>query len=249
MDLKEVEILDTAVGQHWYYRSKLAALLRLLGPAPRESLVDVGAGSGFFARALLEAGVVSAATCVDPFYTEDREEWVGGQPLRFRRAADGRGADLMLLMDVLEHVEDDQALLAEYVHAAPAGAEFILSVPAFRWMWSGHDVFLGHHRRYTLPEIETLAVRCGLVPVHAAYYFGFVLPLAMATRLPDMLSRMAGRRIEARNGLKRSGPLVNTVLGAISAAELPFLRWNRVAGLTCFVVARKPPRGRPAAWG
>src|SRR3712207_6668160 len=101
MDLKEQEILGGAVGAHWYYRSKLAALLRWVGElSPREGL-DVGAGSGFFSRELLGRPGAAAATCVDPGYEAERDETCAGKPLRFRREAGGADADVLLLMDVL----------------------------------------------------------------------------------------------------------------------------------------------------
>ena len=54
------------------------------------------------------------------------------------------------MMDVLEHVSDDVGLVREYAKRAKPGTRFVVSVPAFMWLWSGHDVFLEHHRRYTL---------------------------------------------------------------------------------------------------
>ena len=240
MDLKELDILGESIGEHWYYRSKLAALLRLMrGLAPRKAL-DIGAGSGFFARALLERTSLAEAVCVDPFYTADRDEVAGGKPLLFRRAAPSQGAELVLLMDVLEHVEDDVALLAEQVRAAPAGANFIISVPAFGWLWSGHDVFLGHHRRYTLRGLTNVAQRAGLVRVRGAYFFGLVLPLAAVTRLPDLVRRALGRALPAESQMKRQTSIVNAALSAICAAELPIFPANRIGGLTVFLHARKP---------
>jgi SAM-dependent methyltransferase len=240
MDLKEVDLLGEGIARHWYYRSKLAALLRLLrGTAPRRAL-DVGAGSGFFARALLERTALAEATCFDPFYESDRDETVAGKPLRFRRDADAAGADLVLLMDVLEHVDDDVGLLAAQVAAAPPGAEFVISVPAFGWLWSGHDVFLGHRRRYTLDAITDVARRAGLRTTQGAYYFGLVLPLAAVSRLPDVVRRARGQALPAQSQMRNQGALANAVLAAVCAAELPLLRFNRVAGLTVFLRARKP---------
>ena len=68
MDLKEEHLLGDQVGSHWYYQSKLAALRRAIADVPVTSVLDVGAGSGFFARALLADGKAQAATCVDPNY-------------------------------------------------------------------------------------------------------------------------------------------------------------------------------------
>ena len=54
MDLKEEDILGADIAQHWYYRSKAAALRRVVADVNPQRLLDVGAGSGFFSRHLLE---------------------------------------------------------------------------------------------------------------------------------------------------------------------------------------------------
>ena len=87
---------------------------------------------------------------MDIGYRQDRDETWCGKPIAFRRAIDHCQADLVLAMDVIEHVEDDAALISAYCDLAPRGTRFIISVPAFNFLWSAHDIFLEHHRRYTL---------------------------------------------------------------------------------------------------
>lgn len=239
MDLKEVEILGEAIAGHWYFRSKRAALLRLVDDLGSRRALDVGAGSGFFARALLERTAVETVTCVDPNYDAESDGTVADKPIRFRREAAAGDADLIVLMDVLEHVERDVALLAGYAEGAGPGTDFIISVPAMQWLWSGHDVFLDHHRRYTLGEIAAVARTAGLEVVEGMYYFGAVLPLAAVARVPGILSRLRGRPPEPRSSLRRHAAPVNAALTALCRAELPLMRHNRLAGLTVFLHARK----------
>jgi hypothetical protein len=70
--------------------------------------------------------------------------------------------------------------------------------------------------------------------VRGAYYFGFVFPLAAAIRL----ATRGGP--EPRSSLKKHGALINGLLTAACAAELPLFPANRLAGLSAFVLARKP---------
>jgi SAM-dependent methyltransferase len=236
MDIKEQDILGDRIGQHWYYRAKGAAMRRLLGAAPLRHVLDVGAGSGVFSRLLLEHGA-GAATCVDPGYAAESEEIHAGRPIRFVRNVGPGDYDLLLLMDVLEHVDDDVGLLREYADRAPAGARFLITVPAFQWLWSGHDLFLEHRRRYTLQQTEGVVARAGLTVVHGCYYYGFLLPLAAGRRLAGRLAG-ASRHV-AKSDLQLHSPLVNTALGAVCAAELGVFTANRVAGLTVLCLARK----------
>jgi 2-polyprenyl-3-methyl-5-hydroxy-6-metoxy-1,4-benzoquinol methylase len=189
MDLKESEILGDQVNSHWYYTAKAKALRCMLAAIKPRHVLDVGAGSGFFSRHLLANSGAETALCIDPNYPGDSDEFVDNKPLHFRTRLASIDADLVLLMDVLEHVDDDVGLLREYIDKVPAGAYFFISVPAFRFLWSGHDDFLEHKRRYTLAEVETLASKAGLAVVQSNYYFLAVFPIAATLRL---LQRLTG---------------------------------------------------------
>jgi SAM-dependent methyltransferase len=234
MDLKEEDILGADIGRHWYYRSKAAALRRMVGGLGPRRILDVGAGSGFFSRHLLAGSAAQSALCVDIGYASDRDDSESGKPVLYRRDTGPTDCDLVLMMDVLEHVDDDRGLVRHYAAKVPPGAHFLVTVPAFRFLWSGHDVFLEHKRRYRLGEIEAAVRDAGLDVVRGAYFFGSVFPLAAAVRLATR------GRSAPRSSLKKHDPLINGLLSGICAAELPLFPVNRLAGLSAFVLARKP---------
>ncbi|WP_095125578.1 bifunctional 2-polyprenyl-6-hydroxyphenol methylase/3-demethylubiquinol 3-O-methyltransferase UbiG [Pseudomonas sp. Irchel s3a12] len=236
MDLKETDILGDAINEHWYYCSKAAATRRLLGDAPISRILDVGAGSGFFSHHLLTHTDAREAWCVDISYPADSSATTAGKPVHYRRGIETIEADLVLLMDVLEHVDDDLGLLKMYVDKVPSGSRFLMTVPAFQFLWSGHDDFLEHKRRYTLAQFETLACDAGLTVQRGAYYFGAVFPIAAALRLLPQ----GAQAQTPRSQLKRHHPLVNGVLKTLCSLELPLMGINRLAGLSVFVLARKP---------
>lgn len=239
MDLLEQDVLGDSIGEHWYYRSKRCAVLSLLGERSPRSVLDVGAGSGFFAREILRATAAERAVCVDPNYPAERDEQEGGKPILFRRGIDGTDADLLLLMDVLEHVDDDAGLLGEYVRLARPGSTVLISVPAFRWLWSGHDVFLGHRRRYTVRQLEAVARECGVAIDRSCYFFASVFPIAALRRLPAAIGQAwTGREPEARSDMRRHGAAVNAMLSGLCRTELPVFRHNRLFGLTAFLLGQ-----------
>ena len=237
MDIKEQAVLGDRIGQHWYYRAKGEAMRRLLGKRPIRHVLDVGAGSGVFSRMLL-AGGAGQATCVDPAYDEETEEVEAGKPIRFVHGVGQTDADVVLLMDVLEHVDDDAGLLAEYAAKAGPGARFLISVPAFKWMWSGHDVFLEHRRRYTLKMLQDTVRKAGLVPVQGCYFYGLTLPLAAGRRAVRRLVE-SGTPV-AKSDLQQHSPVVNAVLYGICRLEMALFSRNRLAGLTVFAIAERP---------
>ena len=233
MDLKEEDILGADIGRHWYYRSKAAALVRATRRLPFRHILDVGAGSGFFSRHLLARTAAQSALCVDIGYAADRDEALAGKTVRYRRKIGPTECDLVLMMDVLEHVDDDCGLVRDCVDKVPSGAHFVVTVPAFQFLWSGHDVFLQHKRRYRLAGLERVLRDAGLHVVRGSYYFALIFPLAAAVRL-------LCRRSPSRSTLVPHGALANTLLSAACAAELPIMPINRLAGLSAFVTARKP---------
>lgn len=234
MDLKEEDILGDDIGRHWYYRSKAAALRQAVWDVAPRKILDVGAGSGFFSRHLLTHTEARQALCVDIGYRNDAEDEVDGKKVVYRRDIGTTDCDLVLMMDVLEHVDDDRGLVKLYADKVPSGAHFLVTVPAFRFLWSGHDVFLEHKRRYRLPEIEAVMRDAGLTVITGAYYFGFIFPLAAAVRLASR------NTTEPRSSLSKHDALTNGILTAICAIERPFFSFNRLAGLSAFVLARKP---------
>ena len=237
MDLKEEEILGDQIGSHWYYRAKRAALLRnLRGLAPKE-ILDIGAGSGFFSRSLLAETSAGRATCVDIGYLGDRDEIWHGKPIAFRRGITRSQADLVLAMDVIEHVEDDAALIRSYCDLVPARTRFIISVPAFNFLWSAHDVFLEHYRRYTLRSLEAAMRKGGLVVDWSHYYYAAVFPIAAGLRLAERLKRRGA--LSPQSQLRRHSALTNEGFSALLAAERPIMRANKLFGLTVFAGGHK----------
>lgn len=238
MDLLEADILGDAIGEHWYYRCKARAVEALVAQPSPGRILDVGAGSGFFSRHLLTTTHATEAVCVDTSYNGDSSETSGsGRVVHKRRSIDSSDADLVLLMDVLEHVDDDLGLLAHYAAMSPPRSRFLITVPAFQWLWSSHDEFLGHRRRYTARAVRQLARRAGLELDVCHYFFGLVLPLAMPGRL---LERLAPPGQPPKSSLRRHHPWVDAALGALCDLELPLMRHNRLAGLSVFCLAHKP---------
>lgn len=236
MDLRETDILGADIDQHWYYLSKARAMSRVIRYLAPKAVLDVGAGSGFFSRYLLANSEVKEAWCIDTSYPSDSSESASGKTIHFQRSIETCGADLILMMDVLEHVEDDIAMLKQYAQKVPCGSSFLITVPAFQFLWSEHDEFLAHKRRYTLKQLEETVGQAGLTVKQGAYYFGMTFPIAASLRLAQRISKR-GRSTQSQ--LKKHTRLVNFVLQLLCNMEIPLMRLNRLAGLTVFCLAQK----------
>ena len=239
MDLKEESAIGGDPGAHWYYIAKGRAIKALLGSEPVEEVLDVGAGSGVFSRMLVRDRIASRAVCVDPNYADGWLAGKRGDLFCYTRSVDDVVADLVLMIDVIEHVDDDKALIAEYAAKAPAGARFLISVPAFQFLWSSHDDFLEHRRRYTLETLRASVEVAGLEVADCRYFFGMLFPAAAAMRLADRA--LKGDRKAEASALKAAPGWLNKTLVAIHDLERATLfPVNRFAGVTAFCLARKP---------
>ncbi|MGE0408050.1 MAG: methyltransferase, partial [Amphiplicatus sp.] len=146
---------------------------------------------------------------------------------------------LVLMIDVVEHVDDDVALIADYARRAAPGTRFVLSAPAFDFLWSSHDEFLDHRRRYTLGRLRGAVEAAGLEVGALRYFFGALFPAVAALRLADRA--MKGEKKAKESALKAAPDWLNKTLIAIHDVErMALFPVNRLAGVSAFCVATKP---------
>jgi hypothetical protein len=228
VDLKELGLVDPAT--HWYYQAKIVPFRRAFHKysSRPKTLLDIGAGSGFFTKSMLQLNSELTAICIDPNYEYEWHESEG--KVKFLKSTENNSADIYLFVDVLEHVSDDLALLTSYTKQAPSGAIVMISVPAFKSLWSPHDVFVDHFRRYRLKEVEKLVSQADLELLESRYLFGVIFPVAW-------LVRKLKRNAPPSSDLASVPTLLNALLRFVLKLEHRTLI-NKVAGVSTFVVAR-----------
>jgi hypothetical protein len=123
---------------------------------------------------------VKSATAVDVGYKENIEVFEDGVLLK--QSAGYAGHSHFLLTDVLEHIENDQQFLYDIVMEADQESAFIITVPALMCLWSGHDLYLKHFRRYTKKNLVNLVTNAGLKIVSIRYTYSTVFLLAYFQR-------------------------------------------------------------------
>jgi SAM-dependent methyltransferase len=182
--------------RHWWWRAREAALLDTLKAiAPvgaRHWILDVGCGDGLFFDRLHEMGEVEGiepdASLVDPQGAHRHRIHIQPFDDRFRPSAN---YSLILMLDVLEHLEDPVAALRHAASLLTETGRLVITVPAFRILWTNHDVINHHRTRYTKPTFRTLARGAGLRIDREEYWFQWTCPAKIATGLAERVFRIA----------------------------------------------------------
>ena len=147
--------------------------------------------------------------------------------------------EVVAAFDVVEHCADEALALSELVRVLAPGGRLLLSVPAYQWAWSDHDVRAGHHRRYTRPRLVAAVERAGLRVERSTYAFAAVFPIFAAERLVRRLRRAVGRPAVA--GLTPVSSRADRVLTTLSGVEGRVLRHRDLPfGSSVFLAAVKP---------
>ncbi len=174
--------------RHWWWRVRhevvLGELSRLLPPVSADSssepprILDIGCAGGVafddFSRFGDVYGIEPDAQLVEstPRWRHRVEQTMFGPNYR----AD-QPFDVILMLDVLEHIEDDAGTLQSLFSLLKPGGHAILTVPSLNWLWSVHDDINLHFRRYHRRPLRALLTQSGFHVRRLKYLFGWSLPL------------------------------------------------------------------------
>jgi SAM-dependent methyltransferase len=184
--------------RHWWYRARRDVLSRLIArniALPAEArILEIGCGTGHNLHMLQRFGQVDA-TEIDGFARVIASKRLGhavcDAALPELKGVPDRAYDLVAILDVLEHVEEDQAALANMARKLRPGGRILITVPAHPWMWSAHDEVNHHKRRYTKRTLRAVVAAAGLKVDLLTYFNSLLFPVAAAARLAG---RAAGNK-------------------------------------------------------
>jgi SAM-dependent methyltransferase len=183
-----------AEDRHWWYRGRRTVLDGVIAglelPTPARVL-DAGCGSGRNMIELARLGSVTGIELSETSVALARErnagEVISGSVLEMPFGDDS--FDLAVSLDVIEHLEDDLGALRELRRTVAPGGTLLVTVPAYQWLWSGHDEINHHHRRYTRRSLQRVAEQAGWSQLRTTYFNSLLLPVAIALRVLDRVNR------------------------------------------------------------
>jgi ubiquinone/menaquinone biosynthesis C-methylase UbiE len=244
MNPEEYDRLAAVERDHWFYRGKRTIVRRWIeryGSLSAETkLLDVGTGTGLFASEMAHQcqviGVDDHEEALE--YARRREK---GQFVRARSNElpfEESHFDVVTSLDVLEHLPDDLGSLKEINRVLKPGGVAVITVPAFRLLWSEWDVVLHHQRRYRRWQIIKLAQDVGMEVVTARYMNSLMfVPVVVYRKLREWTPLFkGGRRAEDQV----PSPWINRILET-TFVEPACWRWfHPPFGVSVIAALRKP---------
>jgi len=181
--------------RHWWWRAREAAILDVLRaqqpPQGWKRILDVGCGDGLFFDRLAQFGEVEgiepAAELVSSTSPHRSRIHIAPFDENFRP---GRQYSLILMLDVLEHLADPCPALRHALALLEPQGRVIITVPAFRLLWTNHDDLNQHFTRYSKRSFRRLARQAGLHIETEKYFFQWPFPVKLATRFAERLLRL-----------------------------------------------------------
>jgi SAM-dependent methyltransferase len=182
---------------HWWYvarRKILAALIAREADLPKDAhILEIGCGTGHNFEMLKAFGRLDALEVDEEARALARRRLgreVGDAPLPgLPGVPDGR-YDLVALLDVLEHVDNRAESLRSIAAKLKPDGKILITVPAYQWMWSAHDLAHHHKLRYSKRGLRRDAEAAGLRVRKLGFFNSLLFPVAAAVRI---LGKLAGK--------------------------------------------------------
>ena len=237
------EIFYKVQMEHWWFvaRKKIMTdLLQRYAKAKEGGLkiLDAGCGCGVMLNDLSKLGNVYGMDCDDDALAFSQKIFDGPVTkgsLAGNMPRDYTDFDLVLALDVLEHVEKDEWAISDMYNALANDGTALITVPAYAGLWSKHDDDNSHRRRYTKKTLAEKLRKSGFAIERISYY-NFLL------FVPAAVIRILYRKNEdvLRHHDKKPNGLINATLMWFFSLEKYLLRWlNLPFGLSIVAVARK----------
>jgi SAM-dependent methyltransferase len=180
---------------HWWWRARNAYVTRrvahLFGGITTARILDVGCGDAVLFPFLSRFGFVEGIE-PDPLVVTPDGPWrhrISLRPFDETFAPD-EPYDLVLMLDVVEHLDDPSGALRLAGRLLRPGGRILLTVPAFNALWTHHDTINRHHTRFTRSSLRQVADAAGLSTESSGYLFQWLYAAKLVERMKERLGRV-----------------------------------------------------------
>ncbi|BAY18696.1 hypothetical protein NIES21_45480 [Anabaenopsis circularis NIES-21] len=230
--------------QHWWFvgrRRIVEALIRQLKLPKHAKILEAGCATGGNLSMLARYGEVAAMELDETACLLANERRVttvqqGSLPDKIPFTSQ---YDLIVILDVLEHIDDDLAALEALSSRLNPNSWLLITVPAYQFLWSYHDEINHHKRRYTLKKLQRVVKQAGYTVCYGSYFNTWLFPLVAGIRLLKNLLKL-DKKADASSDLNLPAKPINKFLTFLFASERYLI--NRVSlpfGVSVVLTAQK----------
>lgn len=226
---------------HWWFRVRRNIILSLIKKykiSKTAKIFDFGCGSGYTVGYLQKLGYdVSGSDTSQEAIKFGRKEGIKNlQIVESGTMPPNSSFDLILALDVIEHIKDDAGAIKALERALKPGGMFIITAPAYQWMWGVQDKVAHHFRRYNMGTLLRLFEDTNLSVLKRSYFNTFLFLSIAAVRLAGKLFKTKDRESD----FDINNRLANAVFYFIFNLESKLLRFfNFPFGVSILLVLRK----------
>ncbi len=229
---------------HWWYRVRRQMIHFMIGKyVPQGTdmkglkILDIGCGTGALLKELDQYGDCfgvdfssqAVQFCIERGILQVKEGSIAEIPYP------DESFDLVLALDILEHIPDDSVGIREINRVLKKGGKGIIFVPTFNFLWGVTDVRSEHYLRYTKGELLRKLKLCGFSIMRSSYFNFFLFPFILTVRL---FVRIFGIKVESENTM--TGKFTNKILYIIFRFESLLGRViNYPVGVSAFAIVTK----------
>lgn len=188
MTEKDYQELSALEEKYWWHIGRRFFLNKLIKKyfsvsSKDSTILDFGCGMGgnydFLSKYGKVVGIDNSKTSIDYCKKMNQQvELFNGTRIPFWE----KSINMITAFDVLEHIYDDDAIIKEYGRILNSGGKAIITVPAYKFLWSDHDEALGHYRRYTASNLRNKFESNGFKTLKISYVISFLFPSIMIYR-------------------------------------------------------------------
>lgn len=238
--------------RHWWFATRTWSLMNLLDvnvPRRDGNILDIGCGAGNMIHHLSRYGRVQGIE-IDPRPVAIAQ--ARGYDVRLGDATRAipfpdASFDLVTALDVIEHVDDDRAILREAYRVLRPDGTLAITTPAFQWLWSYNDVLNAHKRRYTPRELRERVERAGFRIRRLTFghfmVFPISAPLIILRNRSDKKTDLSSHHFEDNAyqvEMEPVSPWLNTLLRGVGRVESAMIgRVNLPFGTSLICIANK----------